>query len=121
MSPVTRGLVRRGIMQSGTFNAPWSFMTAEKALEIAHTLIDDCGCNASMLAESSSRVMSCMRALDAKTISVQQWNSYWVILGYPSVPIIDGVFLPKHPLDILKEGDFQDTEILIGSNLNEGQ
>nr|BAI63723.1 ace-orthologous acetylcholinesterase [Nephotettix cincticeps]BAI63724.1 ace-orthologous acetylcholinesterase [Nephotettix cincticeps]BAI63725.1 ace-orthologous acetylcholinesterase [Nephotettix cincticeps]BAI63726.1 ace-orthologous acetylcholinesterase [Nephotettix cincticeps]BAI63731.1 ace-orthologous acetylcholinesterase [Nephotettix cincticeps] len=120
VSPVTRGLVRRGIMQSGTLNAPWSYMTGERAVEIAKTLIDDCGCNASMLIESPSRVMSCMRAVDAKTISVQQWNSYFGILGFPSAPTIDGVFLPKHPLDLLKEGDFQDTEILIGSNQDEG-
>ncbi|XP_046683758.1 acetylcholinesterase-like [Homalodisca vitripennis] len=120
VSPVTRGLVRRGIMQSGTLNAPWSFMTGEKAVEIAKTLIDDCGCNSSMLAESPSRVMSCMRGVDAKTISVQQWNSYFGILGFPSAPTIDGIFLPKHPLELLKEGDFQDTEILIGSNQDEG-
>lgn len=65
--------------------------------------------------------MSCMRAVDAKTISVQQWNSYFGILGFPSAPTIDGVFLPKHPLDLLREGDFQDTEILIGSNQDEGE
>lgn len=62
-----------------------------------------------------------MRAVDAKTISVQQWNSYFGILGFPSAPTIDGVFLPKHPLDLLREGDFQDTEILIGSNQDEGE
>lgn len=96
-------------------------MTGERAVDIARTLIDDCGCNSSMLEESPSRVMSCMRAVDSKTISVQQWNSYWGILGFPSAPTIDGVFLPKHPLEILKEVDFTDTEILIGSNQDEGK
>nr|AHJ25667.1 acetylcholinesterase type-2 [Sogatella furcifera] len=120
VSPITRGLVRRGIMQSGTMNAPWSFMTAERATEIAKTLIDDCGCNSTLLSDAPSRVMSCMRSVEAKIISVQQWNSYSGILGLPSAPTIDGIFLPKHPLDLLKEGDFQDTEILIGSNQDEG-
>lgn len=62
-----------------------------------------------------------MRNVDPKTISVHQWNSYWGILGFPSAPTIDGVFLPSHPMDMLRRGDFPETEILIGSNQDEGQ
>uniref|UniRef100_A0AAU6PBV9 Carboxylic ester hydrolase n=1 Tax=Protohermes xanthodes TaxID=1452977 RepID=A0AAU6PBV9_9NEOP len=120
LSPVTRGLAKRGILQSGTFNAPWSYMTAERADRVAVVLINDCGCNATLLSSNAEKVMDCMRAVDAKTISIQQWNSYSGILGFPSAPTIDGVFLPKHPLELLEEGDFQDTEILIGSNHDEG-
>lgn len=96
-------------------------MTGEKANEVARILVDDCGCNSTMLQENPARVMACMRSVDAKTISVQQWNSYWGILGFPSAPTIDGIFLPKHPLDLLREADFTDTEILIGNNENEGE
>jgi acetylcholinesterase len=120
LSPVTRGLVRRGIMQSGTLNAPWSYMTAEKAADIGRVLVEDVGCNSSQLIESPSKVMACLRIVDSKTISVQQWNSYWGILGFPSAPTIDGFFLPKHPLDLIRDGDFEDTEIIIGSNQDEG-
>lgn len=49
LSPVTRGLVNRGILQSGTLNAPWSHMTAEKAVQVGKMLVDDCGCNATFL------------------------------------------------------------------------
>lgn len=122
LSPVTKGLVRRGILQSGTLNAPWSFMTGDSAQAVAKTLVEDCGCNASRLAKSPAAVMACMRAVDAKTISVQQWNSYWGILGFPSAPTIDGVFLPKHPMDLLDDHeDLSDIEILIGSNQDEGK
>lgn len=76
LSPITRGLARRGILQSGTLNAPWSQMTGDQALDIGKALINDCNCNASLLEESPSSVMACMRNVDAKTISVQQWNSY---------------------------------------------
>ena len=121
ISPATRGLVRRGILQSGTLNAPWSYMTGEKADEVARVLVEDCGCNSSLLMENPAHVMACMRYVDAKTISVQQWNSYWGLLGFPSAPTIDGVFLPKDPLDLLREADFEETEILIGNNQNEGK
>lgn len=35
LSPVSRGLVRRGILQSGTLNAPWSYMSADAALQVS--------------------------------------------------------------------------------------
>jgi acetylcholinesterase len=49
LSPVTRGLVTRGILESGTLNAPWSHMTAERAAQIGEMLVDDCSCNATSL------------------------------------------------------------------------
>lgn len=120
LSPVTRDLSRRGIMQSGTLNAPWSYMTGEKAAEVGRTLVEDVGCNASRLDHSPDRVMACLRAVDSKVLSVQQWNSYWGILGFPSAPTIDGVFLPKDPMELVEESDLSDTEMLIGSNQDEG-
>lgn len=49
LSPVTRGLAQRGVLQSGTLNAPWSHMTGERAVEIGMSLIDDCNCNSTLL------------------------------------------------------------------------
>ncbi|KAJ8676386.1 hypothetical protein QAD02_012173 [Eretmocerus hayati] len=121
MSPATKGLIRRGILQSGTLNAPWSYMTAERATEVGRVLVGDCGCNSTALEDNPERVMACMRNVDAKTISVQQWNSYTGILGFPSAPTIDGEFLTKDPLDMLREEDFEKTEIVIGNNQNEGR
>ncbi|KAI8424414.1 hypothetical protein MSG28_002920 [Choristoneura fumiferana] len=105
---------------SGTLNAPWSWMTGERAQGIGKALVDDCNCNSSLLAADPSLVMDCMRGVDAKTISVQQWNSYTGILGFPSAPTVDGVFLPKDPDTMMKEGSFHNTEVLLGSNQDEG-
>ena len=44
ISPLSRHLLSRGIIQSGTINAPWSIMTAQKAKEIAEKLVADCNC-----------------------------------------------------------------------------
>lgn len=120
ISPETRGLVRRGIIQSGTVNAPWSYMTGERAIEVAKKLMDDCKCNSSMLESNPIGAMSCMRSVDASTISKKQWNSYSGILGFPSAPTVDGVLLPEHPMAMLQKANFSDIDILIGSNLNEG-
>lgn len=121
LSPEMKGLFKRGILQSGTLNAPWSWMTGERAQDIGKVLVDDCNCNSSLLAADPSLVMDCMRGVDAKTISVQQWNSYTGILGFPSAPTVDGVFLPKDPDTMMKEGNFHNTEVLLGSNQDEGK
>lgn len=120
LSPVTRGLATRGIIQSGTLNAPWSHISAERAIEIGLALIDDCNCNSTMLKDSPSVVLSCMRSVDAKTISVQQWNSYSGILGFPSAPTVDGEFMPADPMTMLEEADLTGIDILVGSNKDEG-
>nr|ABB76665.1 acetylcholinesterase 2 [Cydia pomonella] len=120
LSPEMKGLFKRGILQSGTLNAPWSWMTGERAQDIGKVLVDDCNCNSSLLSADPSLVMDCMRGVDAKTISVQQWNSYTGILGFPSAPTVDGVFLPKDPDTMMKEGSIHNTEVLLGSNQDEG-
>ena len=120
LSPVSRNLVRRGILQSGSINAPWSYMTAETSKRIATALINDVGCDASLVDTDPGQAMACMRLVDSKNLSLSQWNSYWGILGFPSAPTIDGVFLPKHPIQMLNEGNFQDTQVLVGTNQDEG-
>ena len=71
--------------------------------------------------ESPSVVLACMRSVDAKTISVQQWNSYSGILGFPSAPTVDGDFMPSDPMTMLSESDLTDVDILVGSNKDEGK
>ena len=95
-------------------------MTADTSKRIARALISDVGCNATAVDTDAPSVMQCMRSVNARNISMAQWNSYWGILGFPSAPTVDGVFLPKHPLQMLKEGDFKNTEILVGTNQDEG-
>lgn len=66
-------------------------------------------------------VLACMRSVDAKTISVQQWNSYSGILGFPSAPTIDGVFMTGDPMQMLRNADLQGVDVMIGSNKDEGK
>lgn len=70
--------------------------------------------------ESPVLVMECMQSVDAKTISVQQWNSYSGILGFPSAPTIDGDFMPYDPEMMLQQADLTGIDILVGSNKDEG-
>ena len=116
-------------------------MTAEKAVQVSEALIEDCNCNATLLKvndfrecqfffiliefwpfqESPGSVLACMRNVDSKTISVQQWNSYSGILGFPSAPTIDGILMTSDPMQMLREANLQGIDILVGSNKDEGE
>lgn len=120
LSPVTRPLTQRAILESGTVNTPWGFMTTETSKGVARTLAANVGCGSGTPSDNIPQVMECLRRVDAANISTEQWKSYSGILGFPSAPTIDGVFLPKHPDDLLKEGDFRNTTVLIGTNQDEG-
>lgn len=121
LSPESSHLFQRAILQSGVINSPWSIMSREKAYDIGLKLVQDVGCNASLVAEDPGGVMECMRAVDAATISLEQWNSYLGIMQFPSTPIVDGAFLPDEPLEMIRRGEVKKTEIMIGSNLDEGK
>ena len=119
LSPISNHLAKRVIMQSGSVNAPWSYMTAETAKRIGLALVNDVGCGGNVSAIDAT--IECMRGIEARNLSLNQWNSYWGILGFPSAPTIDGVFLPKSPIEMLQEGGFPKSEILVGTNKDEGK
>lgn len=75
LSPVTRGLVKRGVLQSGTLNAPWSHMTGERALEIGKALINDCNCNASMLLVSFVCFGNWIQLIDFQMVCKWIWQN----------------------------------------------
>ncbi|CAL8109300.1 unnamed protein product [Orchesella dallaii] len=115
LSPFSAKYITRGIIQSGTLNAPWSIMDNSTAKAIAKKLAADCNCTEATEADT----LQCLREVSPQLISEKQWESYSPILNFPSAPTIDGTFLPEHPIDMLKKGNFT-KELLIGSNLNEG-
>ena len=122
LSPLSRHLFKRGILQSGTINAPWSYMAGETARRISLDLINDVGCDASLVGTDTAKVMRCMRQVDGSTLSTAQWKYYYGILGFPFTITVDGLFLPKHPVELLSEGNFTNNiDILIGSNQDEGR
>ena len=52
------------------------------------------------------------------------FNKMWEV-GPPGViqtpkPVVDGTFLPEHPTDAVESGNFKQTNILLGSNKDEG-
>ena len=114
MSPKSDSLFHRAILQSGSPDSHWSFMSHDTARSRSTLLFDAVGCS------NDENVLQCLRDKPAEDI----FNNEWVVgefLVFPWVPTIDGDFLSESPYNLLQQGSFQKNKnILIGSNKDEG-
>lgn len=66
-----------------------------------------------------AEVVKCLREKDPKTLVYNEWGSLG-ICEFPFVPVVDGSFLDETPKKALENGRFKKTDILTGSNTEEG-
>ncbi|XP_070539024.1 cholinesterase-like [Ptychodera flava] len=115
LSPLSRNLFQYAILQSGTPNNPWGFITHELALDRTKRLAGVVGCNNF----DNDQMMTCLRDVDPRELVLNQWVDYGPYV-FPFVPVLDGTFLVEPPQTSLERHSFKNTSILIGNNLNEG-
>ena len=115
VTPISGNVVRRAVMESGTLNAPWSFLPPAAANYGSRLLVNKVGCDASMIQTNYTSAMDCIRSVDAA-----QWAAVTFGAGFPLVPTIDGLAILKDPATLLEEGNFPAMQIIVGSNKDEG-
>lgn len=116
LAPGSQELFTRAIMMSGTAVAPWVFYTQKEAKAVAHKLFVVTNC-------STADSVACLRKMDARhlqRISRPDRFSTITYRPFPFIPTIDGDFLTQDPSDYLRNGEFKKTEIMIGTNSNDG-
>ncbi|KAK3874952.1 hypothetical protein Pcinc_020141 [Petrolisthes cinctipes] len=131
MSPHSRGLFQRLILQSGTALSPWVIGTNHR--ELAFKLGEKLNCGA----QSSSQLLSCLNRTSLHDIvfSVHLGAEYCLLINLPdrcipenvwnyrlklSLPRIDGDFLPDHPAKLMKDGRMYKVDVISGVNQHEG-
>ena len=97
LSPLSKHLVKRAILQSGSVNAPWSHMSAEKSKVLALTLALNVGCiekgNSSVALENNlPYMMQCLRNQDVRNFSLAQNSLYSIVVRFPFVPTVSFAF-----------------------------
>ncbi|XP_077496732.1 acetylcholinesterase-like isoform X3 [Amblyomma americanum] len=116
LSPLSRGLFERVVLQSASAVAPWGFKTNETAREAARRLAKALCCPE----ELDNKTLSCLRDRDPKEIVYNETNDGGVV-DFAFVPVEDGHFLRKSPQALIAEKAFQtNISVMLGSNLNEG-
>ena len=119
ISPMSRGLFQRGILQSGTAIGPsWGTVTPEKAVRFANTLSEKLGC------AQADNVVTCLQDKNMEDIvgisyNISRERMIWVPVSdkdFSSEP-----FLPGDAEELMKSGQFNsEVEVIIGTNEAEG-
>lgn len=117
LSPLSQGLFKRVIIQSGSATYPlYSGKVKDtKHLEMFANLV-----NCSL----GPQLISCVRDKAVEDIlKVQSQIIYPMYRGPQDIagPVVDGEFLPDLPEELLKNGNFHhDVDVMIGTTSNEG-
>nr|XP_003471978.2 pyrethroid hydrolase Ces2e-like [Cavia porcellus] len=107
VSPLSRGLFRGAIMESGTAVAPSLLTNSSKAVTEKVASLSGCG------QIDSDALVSCLRE-KSKEEMLAIIKNFDIIAA-----VVDGVFLPRHPQELLASADFRPVPSIIGANNDE--
>ncbi|KAG5884998.1 hypothetical protein JTB14_025344 [Gonioctena quinquepunctata] len=122
LSPLSRGLFKTAILQSGTTLCSWAFSENNENLKNSRKLARALNCPI----EPTTEMAECLRKVDANTIIEQDgifkvWDYDPMIPFKPSIePKHEGAFLTDHPLNLIKDGKSMDIPIIVGLNTEDG-
>lgn len=109
----SQGLFHKAAMESGSFS-PWIAQQPERAEATFNHVAAFLNCTG-----TSAQIVNCMRKASASSLVLSlaalpptPWLRY--------APVIDGVELEAHPVELLALGALQPMPILLGSNRDEG-
>ena len=119
LSPLSKNLFSRAILQSAGSTVPWGYATRQDGFRRSMKLAEVMGCpsNQSRIQDT----IGCLRGKDAFDLVANDWevaSSGLAISVF--APIIDGLFLTDEPTVLMRNKIFKQTEILLGSNQDEG-
>uniref|UniRef100_A0A8C8S938 Carboxylic ester hydrolase n=1 Tax=Pelusios castaneus TaxID=367368 RepID=A0A8C8S938_9SAUR len=118
LSPGSRHLFARAVLQSGVANAPWAWLSPKEARGRAQALGRLMGCAKG----SDSAVVDCLRRKNSKEFVRHDFTitRNKALVDFPFLPTVDGDFLPDTPPRLLEAGQLQTKPILAGIAANEG-
>ncbi|XP_077287988.1 acetylcholinesterase-like [Arctopsyche grandis] len=117
LSPLSRNLFSQAIMQSGSPTAPWAIISREESLLRGLRLAEAVNCPHER--SEVNAAIECLRKKDALELVNNEWGTMG-ICEFPFVPMIDGAFLDETPQRSIAVKNFKKTNILMGSNSEEG-
>ncbi|KAM5262850.1 pyrethroid hydrolase Ces2e-like [Ctenodactylus gundi] len=107
LSPMSKGLFHGAIMESGVALVPDLISNSTEAVSMIVANLSACE------HVDSEALVRCLRnKTEEEILAINQ--------AFKSIPaVVDGTFLPRHPLDLLASADFQPIPSIIGVNNDE--
>lgn len=122
LSPLSRGLFRRAILQSGSLYAASFLSSTQEAIHVSNEFAQSVGCSSSIdedLMSHPEAVVRCLRAKSADEI-LRKHIAFSQGKIISMRPMHGDEFMPKSPLPKIERGQFQGGEVLMGTNADEG-
>lgn len=118
LSPLSRDIVKSGIMQSASAISPWGFDTPASAKQKTMDLARISKCHSG----HETEIVKCLRRIGAEELTSDQLkvDDSESVIFTAFVPTIDNYFLEEPPIETLKKGKFKKDSILLGVNRDEG-
>lgn len=117
LSPLSRNLFSQAIMESGSATAPWAIISRQESIIRGLRLAEAVGCPHTRA--QIPEAIECLRKVNASVL-VENESGTLGICDFPFVPVVDGSFLDEMPSKSLATKNFKKTNILMGSNTEEG-
>lgn len=108
--PAARGLFHRAIAQSA---APGAVHGPELARELAGRYLEHLGGPERLETATAPEIVHATKAFTREALHTAPG-------GAPVGPVVDGDFLPRHPLDAFAEGESAPVPFIVGTNDREG-
>nr|XP_051702850.1 cocaine esterase-like isoform X10 [Oryctolagus cuniculus] len=107
LSPMSQGLFHGAIMESGVALMPGLITSSSEVVSTVVANLSGCG------QVDSETLVRCLRAKsEEEMLAITQ--------AFRSIPgVVDGVFLPRHPQELLASSDFRPIPSIIGVNNDE--
>lgn len=114
LSPMSKGLFHRAILQSGSPNSYLGSERKEKSLNKTFSLAAKFNCPL----DSVPKTVQCLREQKVEDILMKSKNS--ILDGESFIPIYGEQILPLEPVTALKSKKFNQVDLLFGVNSGEG-
>ncbi|KAK3746977.1 hypothetical protein QZH41_002529 [Actinostola sp. cb2023] len=108
LSPLTKGLFHRAIMESGVEFSPFAILPLEKAVKMSKIVADKLLCKTN----DSQKMVDCLRNKDVSDI-------LFYYDGFPG-PVVDNYFLPDTPENLRKKGLDKNVSVVMGFTKHDG-
>ncbi|XP_042871788.1 cholinesterase 2-like isoform X2 [Penaeus japonicus] len=117
LSPKSKGLFHRAIMQSGSAMAPWAHREQHRL--VAEEVSRAVGCPEGL--GSSQDILACLQKAEGRSLATRfQDFMNWFLLPLVTVPRVDGDFLPDLPARLMRDGDFNHVDLMAGITREDG-
>ncbi|XP_054723161.1 acetylcholinesterase-like [Uloborus diversus] len=117
LSPLSRNFFNQAILQSGSATSPWGVLDRKEIMRRGLKLAKALKCPHDE--NDLDPVVECLLTKDAADLVNNEWDGYGVV-EFPFVPVVDGAFLDETPIQSLLSKNFKKTNIMAGSNTDEG-